>query len=45
MNGGPHSLTDSDHLLADNGALHDEVLRLFREIFSGRPPVPLPKLP
>jgi myo-inositol-1(or 4)-monophosphatase len=45
MNGGPHSLTDSDHLLADNGALHDEVLRSFREIFSGRPPVPLPKLP
>jgi myo-inositol-1(or 4)-monophosphatase len=45
MNGGPHSLTDSDHLLADNGALHDEVLRSFHEIFSGHPPVPLPKLP
>jgi myo-inositol-1(or 4)-monophosphatase len=44
MNGQPHSITDSDHLLADNAALHDEVLRMFRDIFSGRAPVPLPEL-
>ena len=44
MNGVAHSVTASDHLLADNGALHDEVLRMFREIFEGRPPVALPEL-
>ena len=44
MNGQPHSVTASDHLLADNGALHEEVLRAFAEIFAGRPPVPLPQL-
>ena len=43
MNGRPHTLT-ADHLLADNGALHEEVVRSFREIFEGRPPVPLPEL-
>jgi len=45
INGQPLSLTESDHVLADNGALHDEVLRMFAEIFAGRPPVPLPELP
>jgi myo-inositol-1(or 4)-monophosphatase len=44
MRGQPHSITDSDDLLADNGALHEEVLRMFREIFGGRLPVPLPEL-
>ncbi|HJT88695.1 MAG TPA: inositol monophosphatase family protein [Bryobacteraceae bacterium] len=45
MRGRPHSITASDDLLADNGALHDEVLRMFGEIFGGRPPIPLPELP
>jgi myo-inositol-1(or 4)-monophosphatase len=44
MCGQPASITESEHLLADNGALHDEVLAMFREIFSGRPPLPLPEL-
>jgi myo-inositol-1(or 4)-monophosphatase len=44
MNGNPLSITASDHMLADNGALHDEVIRMFHEIFSGRAPVPLPEL-
>ena len=44
MNGQPLGITTSDHLLADNGALHDEVLRMFRQIFGGRAPVPLPQL-
>jgi myo-inositol-1(or 4)-monophosphatase len=45
MDGKPHSITRSDNLLADNGALHEEVLRRFGEIFSGQPPVPIPELP
>jgi len=44
MRGGAHSVTDSDDLLADNGALHDEVLARFSEIFHGNLPVPLPSL-
>src|SRR5581483_5512022 len=44
MNGRPLSITASDHMLADNGLLHDEVLRMFQEIFSGRAPVPLPEI-
>lgn len=44
MNGGPLSITGSDHLLADNRALHEEVVRMFQEIFRGRQPVPLPEL-
>ena len=44
MNGQPLSITASDHLLADNGALHDEVIRMFGEIFRGRAPIPLPEL-
>ena len=35
MKGAPHSVTSSDHLLADNGALHGQVLALFGEIFRG----------
>jgi len=42
MRGAPHSPTQSDHLLADNGALHGEVLEAFGEIFQGRLRVPLP---
>jgi len=44
MRGGPHSITQSEHVLADNGALHEELLHLFGAIFSGRPPIPLPAL-
>jgi len=42
MHGGAHSITSSDHLLADNGALHGEVLAIFGEIFAGRFPVMMP---
>ena len=45
MRGERHSVTASEHLLADNGALHDEVLTAFREIFHGTQRVPLPELP
>ena len=45
MKGGPHSVTESDHMLADNGALHDQVLAAFAEIFQGRMRVPLPPIP
>jgi myo-inositol-1(or 4)-monophosphatase len=44
MRGGPHSVTTSEHLLADNGALHDEVLGAFDEIFNGHLRVPLPEI-
>ena len=44
MHGAPHSVTASDHLLADNGALHEEVLQSFAEIFRGNLPVPLPEI-
>ncbi|HUK16081.1 MAG TPA: inositol monophosphatase family protein [Bryobacteraceae bacterium] len=44
MKGGPLSVTASDHLLADNGALHDEVLEAFRAIFGGELRVPLPAI-
>ena len=36
MKGAPHNVTASDHLLADNGALHDQVLEIFGEIFHGQ---------
>jgi len=35
MFGARHNLTASDHVLADNGALHAEVLAAFGEIFRG----------
>jgi len=45
MRGAPHDLIESDHLLADNGLLHAEVLAAFGEVFQGRLRVPLPPLP
>ena len=45
MRGDPHSITQSDDLLADNSTIHDEVLHAFAAIFDGNPPVPLPELP
>ena len=44
MDGASHSVTASDHILADNGALHDEVLRSFQAIFGGNLAVPLPEI-
>ena len=44
MKGAPHSVTASDHLLADNGALHEEILKDFARIFAGDLPVPLPAI-
>ena len=44
MKGGPLAVTVSEHLLADNSALHDEVLGAFGEIFNGRLRVPLPEI-
>ena len=41
MKGGPHTLR-SPHLLADNGAIHDQLLEIFGEIFEGRPRYALP---
>ena len=42
MRGAVHSVTGSEHLLADNGSLHDEVLSLFGNIFDGNFPVEMP---
>ena len=44
MNGGPHSITASKHLLADNGQFHDQILALFGEIFRGEFRVPIPQI-
>lgn len=44
MNGQPHSVTKSEHVLADNMKLHDEVLQSFAEIFSGNLRVALPEI-
>ena len=44
MNGGPHDLRKSDHVLADNGVLHEEVVGALGEIFRGQLRVPLPAL-
>jgi myo-inositol-1(or 4)-monophosphatase len=42
MQGAAHSLTQSDHLLADNALLHDEILQSFAAVFRGDLRVPLP---
>jgi myo-inositol-1(or 4)-monophosphatase len=44
MRGDVHGVTTSEHLLADNGHLHDEVMQIFAEIFEGRSRVPMPTL-
>jgi len=44
MRGAPHSVTASEHLLADNGALHGQVLALFGEVFRGHFRVPIPQI-
>ena len=44
MRGDPHGVTSSEDLLADNGALHEQVLVLFGEIFRGQFRVPIPQM-
>jgi len=44
MDGGPHNVNSSPHLLTDNGLLHDQVLELFGEVFRGQYRVPIPPL-
>jgi len=44
MRGAPHSITGSETLLADNGALHDEALAMFGRIFAGDFPVEMPMI-
>jgi myo-inositol-1(or 4)-monophosphatase len=43
MNGGAHSMK-SPHLLTDNGAIHEETLALFAEVFRGQYRVPIPAI-
>lgn len=44
MNGGAHSVVASKNLLVDNGAVHDEVLEIFGEIFRGQFRYPMPPI-
>jgi myo-inositol-1(or 4)-monophosphatase len=44
MRGDSHSVTGSEHLLADNGALHEQVLEIFDKIFGGNFPVEMPSI-
>jgi myo-inositol-1(or 4)-monophosphatase len=43
MHGGPFNIR-GQHVLADNGLLHQETVDLFSGIFEGRYPVPLPEM-
>ena len=43
MKGGAHGMK-SPHLLADNGAIHEETLALFAEVFRGQYRVPIPAI-
>jgi myo-inositol-1(or 4)-monophosphatase len=42
MCGHAHDVAVSEHLLADNGAFHEEILAMFGEIFAGRFPMEMP---
>lgn len=44
MRGAAHTITGSDHLLADNGALHEEVLAMFGRVFAGDFPADMPQI-
>jgi myo-inositol-1(or 4)-monophosphatase len=44
MKGGPHCITSSEHLLADNGLFHDEIVAIFGEIFQGRFRIEMPPI-
>jgi myo-inositol-1(or 4)-monophosphatase len=43
MKGGPASLR-GPHVLADNGAVHDQILERFAEVFAGKFRVPVPMI-
>jgi myo-inositol-1(or 4)-monophosphatase len=45
MHSGPHQLLGSDHVLADNALLHDQVIGIFGEVFGGRLRVPMLEFP
>ncbi len=45
MCGHAHSITASEHLVADNRFMHDELVEMFGKIFNGDPPLALPQLP
>jgi len=44
MRGVAHTLTGSEHLVADNGALHGQILEIFGEIFRGEFRVSMPSI-
>ena len=44
MNGRPHHVNTSPHILADNGALHEEMLSFLSEIFRGELRVAIPEI-
>jgi len=44
MSGALHAITSSRHILADNGAIHEEILELFGEIFRGQFRHPIPAI-
>ena len=44
MKGAPLSVAVSDHMLADNAGLHEEILAAFGDIFRGALRVPLPEI-
>jgi myo-inositol-1(or 4)-monophosphatase len=44
MNGALHAIPGSRHILADNGAIHDEIVDLFGEIFRGQFRHPIPAI-
>jgi myo-inositol-1(or 4)-monophosphatase len=44
MTGSSHNVNSSEHLLADNSAIHGQVLELFGEVFRGQFRVPIPRI-
>jgi myo-inositol-1(or 4)-monophosphatase len=44
MYGATHSVTASESFLSDNGALHAEILEIFKEVFSGKARFPMPEM-
>ncbi|HUP04973.1 MAG TPA: inositol monophosphatase family protein [Bryobacteraceae bacterium] len=44
MRGGPHNVATSAHILADNGALHDQAIAFLGDIFRGDFRVPMAQI-
>jgi myo-inositol-1(or 4)-monophosphatase len=44
MRGAPHNINTSDHVLADNGILHERALAFIDEIFRGEHRVPMAEI-